>query len=357
MKRFSKKAASIIAIASMSFIGTAHSLEFFNQGVVLQYDVDVDGAGYVDLLRTSDSHEWYLIADWISSGAPANAVAITEYPGEITDPDGLSDGLSPLIIESGSPTNLLYLDSQARVGINTNVPASDLHVTGDGAGSVDLVLQLESTVPPQQVFRNSNTNSTWFFAMTADDQFKVSYDGTGRVEAKFFQNGNLTIAGALTQNSDISNKKNINDVNPKDVLNKVADLPISTWEYKNEEGVKHLGPMAQDFHSTFGLGSTPKGISSIDTGGVALAAIKGLHEIFTENDIELQGAIEEKDKKIAVLTSQMMDKDRAISDLVIQSERQDREIASLKSEHAELKSLLYELVSEKPVAMADQRID
>ena len=31
------------------------------------------------------------------------------------------------------------------------------------------------------------------------------------------------------------------------------------WEYKGNFGVKHLGPMAQDFHAMFGLGSTPKG--------------------------------------------------------------------------------------------------
>ena len=49
----------------------------------------------------------------------------------------------------------------------------------------------------------------------------------------------------------------------------------------------HLGPMAQDFHAAFGLGHTPKGISSIDTGGVALAAIKGLNQIVQEKDAEI----------------------------------------------------------------------
>ena len=42
----------------------------------------------------------------------------------------------------------------------------------------------------------------------------------------------------------------------KEILDKVARLPISTWTYVEEpSAVRHLGPMAQDFHASFGLGS------------------------------------------------------------------------------------------------------
>ena len=47
-----------------------------------------------------------------------------------------------------------------------------------------------------------------------------------------------------------------------------------------------VGPMAQDFSSAaFGLGRSPTGISTIDTGGVALAAIKGLKQ---EKDAQIE---------------------------------------------------------------------
>ena len=66
---------------------------------------------------------------------------------------------------------------------------------------------------------------------------------------------------------------------PGDVLDKVAALPISQWKYKVEpDGIKHLGPVAQDFHAAFGLGDSDRAIGSVDESGVALAAIQGLNQ-------------------------------------------------------------------------------
>jgi hypothetical protein len=58
----------------------------------------------------------------------------------------------------------------------------------------------------------------------------------------------------------------------------VAQLPIETWTYKNDPNTKHPGPVAQDFYSTFNVGADDKHITTIDEGGVALAAIQGLNE-------------------------------------------------------------------------------
>jgi len=61
------------------------------------------------------------------------------------------------------------------------------------------------------------------------------------------------------------------------VLAKVAALPVSEWSYTSERGVRHVGPMAQDFYAAFGVGEDDRHITSIDEDGVALAAIKALH--------------------------------------------------------------------------------
>ena len=90
--------------------------------------------------------------------------------------------------------------------------------------------------------------------------------------------GNLIIAGLLTEESDVNSKSNIVEVNPAEVLEAVASLPVSRWEYEDSPGEVHMGPMAQDFHAAFGLGATDTGISTLDTSGVALAAIKALIE-------------------------------------------------------------------------------
>ena len=56
-------------------------------------------------------------------------------------------------------------------------------------------------------------------------------------------------------------------------------MPITSWSYKAEKpSVRHIGPMAQDFYKAFGLGLDEKHITTIDEGGVALAAIQGLHQ-------------------------------------------------------------------------------
>jgi hypothetical protein len=77
--------------------------------------------------------------------------------------------------------------------------------------------------------------------------------------------------------SDRNLKENLSLVSPLDVLDKVAALPISHWNYKGNAAAPHIGPMAQDFNAAFGLGVDNKHIGTVDEGGVALAAIQGLN--------------------------------------------------------------------------------
>jgi hypothetical protein len=59
----------------------------------------------------------------------------------------------------------------------------------------------------------------------------------------------------------------------------VAALPLTTWNYKSQEKtIRHIGPMAQDFASAFQVGEDERHITTIDSEGVALAAIQGLNE-------------------------------------------------------------------------------
>lgn len=60
----------------------------------------------------------------------------------------------------------------------------------------------------------------------------------------------------------------------RQILERVAELPISFWSYEFEPGVRHLGPMAQDFAAAFGLGRTNRLIEGVDECGVALTAVQ-----------------------------------------------------------------------------------
>lgn len=98
-------------------------------------------------------------------------------------------------------------------------------------------------------------------------------------------NGNgahLTAGGMWTNGSDANSKEAFEEVDARDVLGRVLDMPVTTWRYKGEgEDVRHMGPMAQDFRAAFGLGEVDTHIGTVDADGVALAAIKGLHAEMT----------------------------------------------------------------------------
>lgn len=92
-------------------------------------------------------------------------------------------------------------------------------------------------------------------------------------------------------------KTGFEPVDPKTVLDKVAALDVSTWEFKSSTGERHMGPTAAEFHETFDLGSDDGTIATVDRDGVAFAAIQGLHAELQDRDERLQ-ALEEENKRL-----------------------------------------------------------
>jgi hypothetical protein len=95
--------------------------------------------------------------------------------------------------------------------------------------------------------------------------------------------------GTWTNASDRNRKHLFETVHGEDVLTRLRALPITTWSYKVENrDVRHLGPMAQDFRATFGLGDDDKVISTVDGDGVALAAAKALEARTAEQKARIE---------------------------------------------------------------------
>ena len=68
-------------------------------------------------------------------------------------------------------------------------------------------------------------------------------------------------------------------VNGQELLERLAALPISEWNYDfDDASIRHLGPMAQDFATAFGMGEDDRHISTSNADGVALAAVQGLNQ-------------------------------------------------------------------------------
>jgi hypothetical protein len=95
--------------------------------------------------------------------------------------------------------------------------------------------------------------------------------------------------------SDRNSKANFAAVDTRAVMEKLAQIPISTWNYKTQDAaIRHIGPMAQDFAAAFGVGEDDEHITTIDADGVSLAAIQGLYQI-----------VQEKDQRIAQLENEV----------------------------------------------------
>lgn len=112
--------------------------------------------------------------------------------------------------------------------------------------------------------------------------------------------GNILATGTITPSSDRNVKKNFEPVDAGEVLARVAALPLARWTYQAEaDGIRHLGPMAQDFAAAFGLGANDVTIATVDADGVALAAIQGLNAKLERENAALRKRIERLEALLA----------------------------------------------------------
>jgi hypothetical protein len=96
-------------------------------------------------------------------------------------------------------------------------------------------------------------------------------------------------SGSWSSVSDRNLKENFTPVDGQQVLTSLAEIPITTWNYKAQENsIRHMGPVAQDFYAAFALGESETAISTVDADGVALAAIQGLYQLSQEQAAQIQ---------------------------------------------------------------------
>jgi len=78
--------------------------------------------------------------------------------------------------------------------------------------------------------------------------------------------------------SDRNLKSDLAPVDGQQVLEKIAKIPVQSWDYTAHPNPRHIGPMAQDFHAAFGLnGDDETHITDVDAQGVSFAAIQELY--------------------------------------------------------------------------------
>jgi hypothetical protein len=131
------------------------------------------------------------------------------------------------------------------------------------------------------------------YLVDSDRRFVLSAAPTGATYLGTSANGALlTTGGIWTNGSSREFKQEFAAIDVMDVLGKVIRLPISTWTYKNSTEGQHLGPMAEDFHAAFGVGTDAQHIATVDADGVALAAIQGLNQKLEAENAALRARLD-----------------------------------------------------------------
>jgi hypothetical protein len=106
--------------------------------------------------------------------------------------------------------------------------------------------------------------------------------------------------------SDRGRKQDFAAVDGEDVLARIRTLPVTTWQYRAEDAsVRHIGPMAQDWHAAFGFSVDETTINMSDLDGVNLAAVQALER----RTAHLQAQLAERDVRIQTLEERLAERD------------------------------------------------
>jgi hypothetical protein len=239
--------------------------------------------------RSTDS--WGVVAGGYGNSASGQGATVTG--GENNTASGLSAAVGGGFFNQATNTS-------------STVPGGENNLAG-GAGSFAAGRRAKATNDGAFVWSGvdgvdtASTNSNSFtvrapggvrFISTVADSGSVTNGPYNTDNATGLTNGVYLApnSGAWASLSDSNAKTKVKSIKPREILSKLVAMPLTEWEYKVDPNRRYIGPMAQDFHSTFGLGTDDKTISTLDSDGVMYAAIQGLVE-----EIEL------RDKKIAKL--------------------------------------------------------
>lgn len=233
----------------------------------------------------------------------------------------------PFQIEDDAPTNAFYLEDSGQIGLGTSSILAALHVfRSDGSAQV-LVEETSMDPVPRTLFRLASAGSNakfeidntlagvnWAFTNSGND-FRMSRQGSGVVEFRVDNNGDAFLEGTLWTNSDRNAKTDIEAVDAAAILEKVVQLPIAEWAYKETPESRHIGPMAQDFYAAFQTGTTDTKLATTDGIGVAIASIQALEQ--RNRELESKNAsLEARIRKLESLEQEITELRALVGELV-----------------------------------------
>lgn len=175
--------------------------------------------------------------------------------------EDLAAATVPFLIEGGTPSNTLYVDSAGRVGVRTSTPAKTLHLSDP----VYPAIRMENTTSPLQnwdvvasnnnfLVRDVNHESDPFIIRTAAPYYSLVVDSTGKiglgVSAPLYQihhsSGARLDAGVWVDASSRAVKQDIQQLDRDAAFEALQSLQPVTFAYKANPADQHVGFIAED---------------------------------------------------------------------------------------------------------------
>ncbi|HEX5872586.1 MAG TPA: tail fiber domain-containing protein [Longimicrobium sp.] len=154
-------------------------------------------------------------------------------------------------------------------------------------------------------FTWADASTASFFSNDAANSFQIRAAGGVKLFTNSAASTGMSLsAGGSSWNvlSDRTRKRDFTPVDGEDVLARIRDLPVTTWAYIDEvASVRHIGPMAQDWHAAFGFSQDETTINMSDLDGVNLAAVQALER----RTADLRAQLAERDARIRALEARM----------------------------------------------------
>src|SRR5947209_1876534 len=216
--------------------------------------------------------------------------------------EDLTAATVPFTIEGGTPNNTLWVDSTARVGINTSTPARDLTVDDP----VSAIIRMEQSASPFQawdvvannnnfIVRDISHETDPFIVRTSAPYYSLVVDSTGRiglgVSAPLYQihhsSGARLDAGSWINASSRTVKQDIHDLDGNAAFDAFKALQPVTFAYKTAPDQTRVGFIAEDVPA---LVATPdrKGLSSMDIVAVLTKVVQEQQRTIDDMQARLQ---------------------------------------------------------------------
>jgi hypothetical protein len=274
------------------------------------------------------NHDWGLIANDQENGG-LNRFSL----------ENRTTGTLPFTVVGGAPNNAIWVDAQGRIGFRNSTPVVDLHpqttntptlrldqsnaggftaqvwdLAGNEAnffvrdvtnGSL-LPFRIRPSAPTSSIDIGASGN-VGFGGANALAKVEAIHNTPANspqlalqvrnINAEFAgvqdrfsvdSNGNVTARGTISQLSSRATKENFQPLDGPLLLAKLEKLEVPAWNYRESTAEeRHIGPVAEEFHDTFGVGADPRFLAPGDVAGVALASVKALQEEVKQRDARI----------------------------------------------------------------------